>query len=628
MTDLVSFEPRKQQLQAHYDRLLEMLETGDVLPDPAPDLALLRAARDALDSDLRLRVLLVGDFSTGKSSFINRFLLKQDLLPAWSTPTTTFPTRIRHGEQLRAIRYQPSAREAVDLEEEVATEDIAETLKAWVSTAESNAADSSSPVFLEAPTLPPGLEIVDAPGLNDPNPERMKLTLDYLNQADGVLFFINAMRPWTRYEETVFEGEVLSRELLGRLSIVVNYWDQIEASQRDDVMAYIDQRVQASLAKRAAATGADHSIPILPVSAKTGENAALIQEQVWDVLSARKSKEVLALRVRRFNQELAKYATMLDDRLALLGLDAQGQARRRTQLQQEIKDYEQQRETFLNNLQRLLVLDFQHYQAQFQRLFEGLKDAVMAQENDALALCSTKELNEFLSQRLSRLQKQTARKLEAMDAAFLERLRATIEGQKANIGILPSTALTMEEYVLRWQGLDGEPLAESAPIAMGGMGLAGLLVGAGAAWQTATVATTATPGAFATIGAFFTGAPAAAASSFMLFGVPAIAVGGLLLAGAYLMKAKGNDSLRKQVRAACINLAEKIDDEQWKTLDQLKANQSQRISQICADVDDDIARALQERLTELEAIQRIEDQGASLKALRDQIAGLELRVNG
>jgi hypothetical protein len=139
---------------------------------------------------------------------------------------------------------------------------------------------------------------------------------------------------------------------------------------------------------------------------------------------------------------------------------------------------------------------------------------------------------------------------------------------------------------------------------------------------------TATPGALATIGAFFTGAPATAASSFMLFGVPAIAVGSLLLAGAYLMNARGNDSHRKQVRAACMKLTEVIDDEQWKTLDQLKVNQPQRVAQICADVDDDIARASQERLTELETIQRIEDQGAALRALRDQIVGLELRVNG
>ena len=212
------------------------------------------------------------------------------------------------------------------------------------------------PVIIEAPAprLAAGIEIVDAPGLNDPNPERMRLTLDYLNQADGVLFFINAMRPWTRYERNVFEGEVLSRDLLGRLYIIVNYWDQVEASQRDEVLAYVDQQVRASLAKGRAALAADQSIPILPVSAKTGENAELIQEQVWDALSARKSKEVLALRIGRFNQELAKYSEILDDRLALLGLDAQGRSRRRAQLQQELKDYEQQREAFLADLQRLL----------------------------------------------------------------------------------------------------------------------------------------------------------------------------------------------------------------------------------------------------------------------------------
>jgi len=627
MTDLVSFEQCKQQLQEHYDRLIGLRQTGDVLPEPSPDVALLRGARDALDGDLRLRVLLVGDFSTGKSTFINRFLLNQELLPAWSTPTTTLPTRIRHGERLRAVRYQRSAQADVDLEEEVVNDDIAETLKAWVSTADDRTTDSMSLVVVEVPTLPEGIEVVDAPGLNDPSPERMRLTLDYLNQADGVLFFINAMRPWTRYEETVFEGEVLSRDLLGRLYIVVNYWDQIDASQRDEVCAYIDEHVHASLAKDGADKAAGHPIPILPVSAKTGENAALIQEEVWDVLSARKSKEVLALRIRRFNQELDKYARILDDRLALLDLDAQGQSHQRAQVQQEIKDYEQQRESFLNNLQRLLALDFQHYQEQFQRLFERLKESVMAQENDALALCSAKEVNLLLSQRLSRIQKRTARELEAMDAEFLERLRATIEGQKANIGILPSNALTMEEYVFRWKGLDGVPLAESASIAMGGMGLTGLLVGAGTLWQSATVAT-ATPGVLTTIGTFFTGAPAAAAPSFMLFGVPGIFVGAALLGGAWWVKQTGKDALRKQVRAACLKLVEGIEDEQWRTLDQLKANQAQRVTQICADVNDDIARALQERLTELDAIQRIEDQGAAFRALRAQIAALELRVNG
>lgn len=454
MTDFEVFAHRKQLLQDHYERLIALIAERGVVPEPEADLALLRGARDALVGDLLFRVLCVGDFSTGKSSFINRFLLEQDLLPAWPTPTTTLPTRIRFGEQARAIRFQPSAQEGVDLEAEEVTENIAETLKSWVSTAaKDKVTDGALPVIVEAPAprLAAGVEIVDAPGLNDPSHERMKLTLDYLHQADGVLFFINADKPWSKYQKDFFDGEVLTRDLLGRLFIIVNYWDQVPAAERDEVLDYICQQVQASLARSGAApTG--QPIPILPVSVKTGENAALIHREVWDVLGARKSSDVLASRIARFNQEVAKYLAILDDRLALLGLDAQDRSRRRTQLQQEAKDYEQQRQVFLANLQRLLALDFQSYRLDFTRIFEGLEADVAALQHEALVLRSADDINSLLASRMSRLQKQTARQIRDLDATFLQHLQATIEQQKADIRALPSTAVTIEEYVLRWQG--------------------------------------------------------------------------------------------------------------------------------------------------------------------------------
>lgn len=627
MPDFETFAHRKQQLQDHYERLIALIAQRGVVPEPEADLALLRGARDALAGDLLFRVLCVGDFSTGKSSFINRFLLEQDLLPAWATPTTTLPTRIRFGAQTRAIRFRTSAQEGADLEAEEVTENIAETLKNWVSTAaKDKVTDGAFPVIVEAPAprLAAGIEIVDAPGLNDRSHERMKLTLDYLHQADGVLFFVNADKPWTKYQKDFFDGELLTRDLLGRLFIIVNYWDSVPPAERKEVLDYIRQQVQASLARRGTAlTG--QFIPILPVSAKTGENAALIQQEVWDVLGARKSTDVMALRIARFNQEVAKYLVLLDDRLALLGLDAQGQSRRRAQLQQEIKDYEHQREVFLAGLNRLLAVEFQSYRVDFQRLFEGLEADVAALQQEAIAVRSAKDVNNLLAQRISRLQKQAARQMSDLDAAFLTRLKATIEQQKADIRALPSAAVTIEEYVLRWQGLDGNPLAQAAPLA-GGVGVAGLLLGAGTFWQTATL-TTATPGILATVGTFITGAPAAATSSFMLLGVPAIAIGGLLVAAAFFLRRNDQTKLAEQVRAACAQLAERVEDEKWKTLDQLKTNQAQRIAQICADVDDDISLAWREKIAELDAIQHIEDQGAALRALRDALQRLTLRVN-
>jgi hypothetical protein len=482
--------------------------------------------------------------------------------------------------------------------------------------------------------LAAGIEIVDAPGLNDPNPESMRLTLDYLNQADGVLFFINAMRPWTGYERNVFEGEVLSRDLLGRLYIIVNYWDQVEASQRDEVLAYVDQQVRASLVKGRAALAADQSIPILPVSAKTGENAELIQQQVWDALSARKSEEVLALRIGRFNQDLEKYSEILDKRLALLGLDAQGRSRRRAQVQQELKDYEQQREAFLADLQRLLGLDFKAYCQGLHDLFQWIQTEVESLGQPASSAGGS-DFKTLLPLRMSRLQQQASQRLEGINEDFVQRIRDTIETQKATIGLLPTKALTIEDYVLHWRGLDDNPLERAAPLA-GGVGLAGLLVGAGTLWQTATIAPVATsvavPGVLAQIGTFFMGSAAvqaapAAASSFMLLGVPGIAIGVLGIAGAVLLKRIATDKSASAVRAWVMECGNQVLDEERELIKQIKDKQAQRIVQICADVNDDISRDWQDRLAELDAIQRNEDQGAALRALRDQIAALTLRVN-
>jgi hypothetical protein len=648
MTDYATFEGRKRQLQDHLNRLMELLSQGEVVPDPGPDLHLLQGIRDGLAGDLLIRILCVGDFSTGKSSFINRFLLEQDLLPAWRTPTTTLPTCIRYGERLKAIRYRPSTQEGVDLEAEEVTEDIPGTLKDWVSTAGKGAeAESIFPVIVEAPAsrLVAGVEIVDAPGLNDPNLERMRLTLDYLHQADGVLFFINAMAPWSKYQKTFFEGEILSRDLLDRLYIIVNYWDQVEPAQRDEVLEYIEQQVRASLAKGMMNPVANLNIPILPVSAKTGENAELVQQQVWDALSARKFGDVLSLRIDRFNKELDKYGRILDDRLALLGLDAQGRSRRRAQLQQEVKDYEQQREAFLAGLTRLLELEFLAYRQGLQGLFQWIQQEVASLDQPSRGP-DPAEFNKLLALRMSRLQQQASRRLQDVNEAFVQQIRCTIERQKATIGVLPTKAVTMEDYVLHWRGPSGNLLNLAAPLA-GGVGIAGLLVGAGTLWQTAIVvpttvvpavtASAAVPGLLSQIGTFVMGAPAVtavpavttaqAASSFMLFGIPGIAIGVLAVGGALLLKRIATQKAATDVRSWCIECANEVLAEENRLVDQIKQTAQQRIAAICANVDDDITRAWREKLAELDTIQRDEDQGASVRRLGDDIAGLALRVN-
>lgn len=92
MSDFEVFQQRKGELLDALGRLIKLVGQGSVVPNPQAELRKLYQFRSDLSGDLLFKVLCVGDFSTGKSTFINRFLLEQDLLPAYPTPTTTIPT--------------------------------------------------------------------------------------------------------------------------------------------------------------------------------------------------------------------------------------------------------------------------------------------------------------------------------------------------------------------------------------------------------------------------------------------------------------------------------------------------------------------------------------------------------
>jgi len=238
MNSFTSFKERKDQLQETATQLIEIVEAEL----NSQDIKLLQQFKGELSADLSFKILCIGDFSSGKSTFINQFLLQADILPAFPKPTTTRPTIIRFGEALKATLYfQDGTTEEV-------CENVAERLLETVSAGGSDI-EQVSYVVLESPStmLQDGIELVDAPGLNDPDAERMKQTFDYLHQADAILFFLNAQQPWTRYQKQFFEQELLSRKDIDKLFILANYWDQIGNNDRADVLDYLQEQLQASL---------------------------------------------------------------------------------------------------------------------------------------------------------------------------------------------------------------------------------------------------------------------------------------------------------------------------------------------------------------------------------------------
>ena len=155
---------------------------------------------------------MVGEFNSGKSSFVNA-LLGRAVLEEGVTPTTSRIALLRHGDA-PARHVRPDGVEVVA--------EPAEALRE--------------------------VAIVDTPGTNAVLREHEALTREFVPRADLVLFLTSADRPYTETERAFLEA---LREWGKKVVVVVNKADLLETAA--------GRRARARL--RARAGGARRSAP-------------------------------------------------------------------------------------------------------------------------------------------------------------------------------------------------------------------------------------------------------------------------------------------------------------------------------------------------------------------------------
>jgi small GTP-binding protein len=198
---------REQELRAREHELLERL--GEALerfqPDvPEEELRRFREAVHQLEGFFLL--VVVGEFNSGKSTFINA-LLGEPVLAEGVTPTTDRITLLRHGEPGdRAVEpFLVERMHPLDLLREI--------------------------------------HIVDTPGTNAVVRRHEELTREFIPRCDLVLFVTSADRPFTESERAFLEHV---REWGKKIVFVVNRIDVLSTeADRRQVIDYV--REQASL---------------------------------------------------------------------------------------------------------------------------------------------------------------------------------------------------------------------------------------------------------------------------------------------------------------------------------------------------------------------------------------------
>jgi small GTP-binding protein len=175
---------------------------------PADDVSLVR--RKLTDLEELFLLVIVGEFNSGKSAFINALLGEDELSEEGVTPTTDRITVLRYGEEPN----QRERREGV-LEKEHPNDFLRE------------------------------VAIVDTPGTNAIIRHHEELSRGFVPRSDLVLFVTSSDRPFTESERGYLE---LIRDWGKKIVLVVNKVDLLRGEEdREKVRLFVEEGVRSML---------------------------------------------------------------------------------------------------------------------------------------------------------------------------------------------------------------------------------------------------------------------------------------------------------------------------------------------------------------------------------------------
>lgn len=194
----------------------------------------LRQAGRQLNDDM-LRVLVMGIFNAGKSSFLNG-LMGQYLLPTKPIPATAIIGEIVYSDKPNVTLYPKKGAPNGSKPFDVKVEDLDKYILIDHEAASQDEAKKPSPyekVVIKYPlsSCKNGVMFIDSPGLNDPTCHDA-ITQEYLPQADAIIYCMNGSVAFTAFDK----NEIERLRAMGYRSIifVVTYIDVLE--NNDDMM--------------------------------------------------------------------------------------------------------------------------------------------------------------------------------------------------------------------------------------------------------------------------------------------------------------------------------------------------------------------------------------------------------
>ncbi len=198
---------------------------GIDLDGVAPALGRVLAARERLARPLTIAIM--GEFSSGKSTFVNA-LIGEEVAPMGLLPTTCTINVFRRGASgVGRVHYRDGTMSTLD----------AASISPYLAGLDAQEANRIHHVEVErAGTRLGDAAVVDTPGLNALDPYHEKVARDFLDEADAVVWIFAATRGGAASEGAMLtELRAGGRKVLG----VLNKVDTLEDAEKEELSAYL-----------------------------------------------------------------------------------------------------------------------------------------------------------------------------------------------------------------------------------------------------------------------------------------------------------------------------------------------------------------------------------------------------
>lgn len=240
----------------------------------------------------RFTLAVLGQFKRGKSSLMNA-IIGRELLPTGVLPLTSAIT---------VLKYGPSERLVIRREDRSYPDELPVSSLADYVTEQGNPSNTkkvkTATVELPVLFLRRGVEFVDTPGVGSAITANTATTYGFLPECDAVLFVTSVDTPMTSMELEFLKD---IREYVDRIFFVVNKTDLVADDERNKVMQFVAETIQAQTGRGA--------VKVFPVSARQGlaartsDDAALyeqsglkaLEEALASFLSKEKAATILAV---------------------------------------------------------------------------------------------------------------------------------------------------------------------------------------------------------------------------------------------------------------------------------------------------------------------------------------------